>query len=141
MVQDPWLQSSRTFRLMTLFVFLHGFFWRGELIDSLFCPRDIELILKIRLSKDGEIYKLIWHYTPKGLFTVSYAYTLAMQLDSGSMVTRDWCLVCKCNISLRGLKCLLGSYVMGLWPLKLILFDHIFMTMLLVSCCYGIFGM
>ena len=50
--------------------------WRGELLDSVFLPRDAEIIRAIPLSARQPRDCLIWSGTKRGLFTVKSAYNM-----------------------------------------------------------------
>jgi hypothetical protein len=50
--------------------------WRIDLLHAIFCPRDVELILKIPLSCRRPPDVLIWAGTKRGIFSVKSAYRL-----------------------------------------------------------------
>jgi hypothetical protein len=47
--------------------------WDSELIESLFWPIDVHIILQILLTPDRDDL-VAWHYNKFGLFTVRSAY-------------------------------------------------------------------
>ena len=50
--------------------------WKVDLLNEIFCPRDVELILKIPLSWRRPPDVLIWAGTKRGTFSVKSAYLL-----------------------------------------------------------------
>lgn len=66
----------------------------------LFCPRDVELILRIPICSMGEEDRLIWHYIRNERFIVASTYKLAYQqqrwkLAGSSILSNDWVLIWK----------------------------------------------
>ena len=53
--------------------------WRKELLEALFLPGDVELIMQIPLSESWPNDDLVWHYSLNGQFLVKSAYHLAKQ--------------------------------------------------------------
>ncbi|KAL3846296.1 hypothetical protein ACJIZ3_003699 [Penstemon smallii] len=62
--------------------------WNQELIEEIFWPEEVELILKIPLGSLQNEDTQIWHYTSTGQFSVRSAYHLALrtkrELESGA---------------------------------------------------------
>jgi hypothetical protein len=52
--------------------------WNVPLLQEIFLPRDIELIIKIPLSHQRPRDTLIWIGTNKGLFTMKSAYHMLL---------------------------------------------------------------
>lgn len=52
--------------------------WDVELIGDLFQECDVNEILAIPLSQRPLTDKIIWHYSPKGDYSVKLAYRLVM---------------------------------------------------------------
>lgn len=48
--------------------------WREDLVCQTFLPIDAELILQLPLCTTWPKHKLIWHFTPRGDFSVKSAY-------------------------------------------------------------------
>ncbi|KAL0453911.1 UNVERIFIED_CONTAM: putative mitochondrial protein [Sesamum latifolium] len=55
--------------------------WRVELVNQLFLPCDITVILAIPLSRVGDPNLLVWHYSKDGSLSVRSAYHLAVSLE------------------------------------------------------------
>ncbi|KAL0440364.1 UNVERIFIED_CONTAM: hypothetical protein Slati_2519400 [Sesamum latifolium] len=86
----PWLPRPDTFQLIRPTSLLEGarvsylitatHEWDEELIQSEFCPDDVNCILGIGLSGRGEEDTLIWHFDRQGRFAVRSAYQVATKL-------------------------------------------------------------
>ena len=63
---------------------LHTAAWRIDMVQQLFSPNDATAILSIPLSYRLPIDRLVWAYTPRGVFTVRSAYKV--------VITMAWCL-------------------------------------------------
>ncbi|KAL6180425.1 hypothetical protein ACLB2K_047088 [Fragaria x ananassa] len=71
--------------------------WNVEVIEDLFNPMEIDLILKIPLSLYGDEDRMVWHFDKKGCCTVKSGYyvgrlvegVLATILCEGQMVAVD----------------------------------------------------
>ena len=62
--------------------------WRGDLLDSVFLPRDAEVIRAIPLSARQPRNCLIWTGTKKGLFTVKSAYDMLHSQAQASVLVQ-----------------------------------------------------
>ncbi|KAL6225315.1 hypothetical protein ACLB2K_004165 [Fragaria x ananassa] len=75
--------------------------WNVEVIEDLFNPMEIDLILKIPLSLYGGEDRMVWHFDKKGCYTVKSGYYVgrlveglekqASGSDSGVKRGRLWC--------------------------------------------------
>lgn len=88
---DPWLPIPRTFkpisshermleRVVDLIDASTGQ-WRSGLITKCFEGMEAHTILSIPVSKFGCAYKLIWHYTTSGVYSVKSGYYIAQELN------------------------------------------------------------
>lgn len=104
-----------SFKIITSLCFLHeqvklvdlmkDGMWRKDLLQVLFCPRDVELILQIPLSPLNRPDTWIWHYTPAGQFSVASAYRVVCEAQSNLESSSDrqlhldsWKLLWSCNL-------------------------------------------
>ena len=55
------------------------------MIQQFFTPQDVEAILSIPLSSRLPRERLVWAYTPKGIFSVKSAYKLARYLCANAI--------------------------------------------------------
>ncbi|XP_061999061.1 uncharacterized protein LOC133716365 [Rosa rugosa] len=62
--------------------------WKASLLESTFSPEDCEIITSIPLSFRLPPDRIIWHYDPKGIFSVKSAYVVArdriLQINNGA---------------------------------------------------------
>ena len=56
--------------------------WNTSLLQQLFLPNDVNAILSIPLGSPKLRDRLIWAYTPRGVFTVNNAYKLALSMNT-----------------------------------------------------------
>ncbi|CAN1338290.1 Putative ribonuclease H protein At1g65750 [Linum perenne] len=89
--EDQWLQSDINLRITTdrddtlqglkvCDLLIPGVLeWDRELIESLFNQRDALEIFKVRIGVGGIQDRLIWHFNPKGMYSVRSAYRLLME--------------------------------------------------------------
>lgn len=87
---DKWLPTPSSFRLTSPPIGLRidanvnsiinpsSNSWQADVIRQAFSPDDATTILGIPLSSKCTVDRLIWEYTPKGHFTVSSAYKVAL---------------------------------------------------------------
>ncbi|XVE54414.1 hypothetical protein DITRI_Ditri03aG0079200 [Diplodiscus trichospermus] len=79
----------------------NSFAWDVELIEELFCARDIDEILRIPLVRNISGDKCIWAHSKDGTYTVKSRYRRAMQVfndDTDFRVSGDWRKIWKLNI-------------------------------------------
>jgi hypothetical protein len=55
--------------------------WNEQLLSTCLLPRDVEEVLKIRLSNRNEEDFIGWHYERSAIFTVKSAYKLALRME------------------------------------------------------------
>ena len=116
---DKWLPTHSTFRVISL----AGTFpqdsrvctlideetgeWKADMIRQHFLPADADAILGIPSSRNLTRNRLIWAYTPKGIFIVNSAYKVALSLSphanpcttsQGSDHTHFWRTIWALNI-------------------------------------------
>ncbi|KAL0399987.1 UNVERIFIED_CONTAM: hypothetical protein Sradi_2342000 [Sesamum radiatum] len=95
---SPWLSRPSAFQLVVpprmlmgdaaVEVLLNpGGWWNEELFQSEFDSLDVDWIIRTPIH-EGEVDQLLWHYDPKGRFTVQSAYWLASHLTSTT--TPSW---------------------------------------------------
>ena len=94
--RDNWLHQRSTFRLTSQPIVVpsdakvsllndpHTAAWRIDMVQQLFSPNDATAILSIPLSYRLPMDRLVWAYTPRGVFTVRSAYKV--------VITMAWCL-------------------------------------------------
>ncbi|GMN34658.1 hypothetical protein TIFTF001_004803 [Ficus carica] len=115
--------------------------WDDRVLGETFWPIDCECIRSIPLGRTGHADALLWHFDPRGVFTVKSAYKLAKErkiVDSSSeseLVQKWWKALWNChvsgkskvfmwrcfngilpwltNLAKRGVKCLLSCPVCG----------------------------
>ena len=83
---DPWIQMPCSFKPITRNLFLENSLlvadlilekprrWNRELLENLFLPRDIELILRVPLCEMASDDRIMWHYTKSSSFTMKLTY-------------------------------------------------------------------
>lgn len=59
--------------------------WNQQMLCQLFSPSDVDAILQIPISQYGTSDHLIWMHSKDGIFTVSLAYQLALELFKRSL--------------------------------------------------------
>ena len=63
--------------------------WRISFIKEIFPPHDAQAILNIPLSHTLPPNRIIWAYMPRGLFSVSSAYKVALSISSSISTSHD----------------------------------------------------
>lgn len=53
--------------------------WDNQLVERIFCPEEVALLLSIPLSVCNVNDKLVWHWKKNGKFSVRSAYHIAMK--------------------------------------------------------------
>lgn len=88
---DKWLPSSSTYKVVSPRQFLHAYtrvnelisqdfaYWKTQVIDAVFLPREADMIKSIPLSLQLLEDKLIWVENANGKFSVRSAYRFAME--------------------------------------------------------------
>ncbi|KAL4615193.1 hypothetical protein ACB092_07G106400 [Castanea dentata] len=88
--KDKWLHEPSTFRLtsqaivvpsdakVSLLINPHIAAWRTDTVQQFFSPDDAVAILSIPLSYRLPMDRLVWAYTPRGVFTVRSVYKVAL---------------------------------------------------------------
>ena len=91
---DRWLPKPKNFQIISTPCFLPSDStvsslmhpvtreWNTSLLQQLFLPDDVNAILSIPLGSPKLRDRLIWAYTPRGVFTVSSAYKLALSMNT-----------------------------------------------------------
>ena len=94
---DKWLNQPSTFRLnsrpvaipddakLSLFIVPYTAAWIRDMIQKFFAPQDIEAILSIPLNSRLPNDRLVWAYTPKGMFSIKGTYKLARYLSANTI--------------------------------------------------------
>nr|POE52912.1 hypothetical protein CFP56_63158 [Quercus suber] len=58
--------------------------WKTDVVQKLFLPHEASAILGIPLSERLPSDRIIWAYTPLGMFTTSSIFKLIISCDSAS---------------------------------------------------------
>ena len=103
--QDSWLKGDTHLHLITLIVeglenlMVQDLFiprtqeWVIELLQELFCPRDVQAIAQTSTSTTKGGDHLIWHFTKNGMYSIKSGYRLSLSgtdqhVSSGNR--RNW---------------------------------------------------
>ncbi|CAL1396203.1 unnamed protein product [Linum trigynum] len=115
--------------------------WRKDLVESLFTPSCVNLILSIPLPAFHMNDRLIWHYSPSGLFTVKTGYQLLSSehnlLHPPAILPFDnkfWKLLWNLPLPPK-LKFFLWRVVRGFLPLQTVLFSKTLASDMICPIC------
>nr|DAD30368.1 TPA_asm: hypothetical protein HUJ06_009219 [Nelumbo nucifera] len=102
---DPWLKEMGNFKvdsprvegledIVVSDLWIPGHKeWDVEMIHEIFGPRDASAILNIPLSYASQEDRLIWHFSPNGVYSVKSGYRVARDLNttiSQAVISSGW---------------------------------------------------
>ena len=81
--------------------------WRSDLVKQIFMQDDSNVILSMPRNHSQAANRLVWAYTPRGIFTIRSAYKIALSLSNHTHVARAsneesqhlfWCTLWSLNV-------------------------------------------
>jgi hypothetical protein len=97
--KDKWLPNPSTYRIcsppsvldpnatVSELLDRETKWWNYQLVESIFSPEEVQMILSIPLSSTKQPDALFWRGSAKGNFTVRSAYYIQMEMNKSGLAT------------------------------------------------------